>query len=215
MASPDFVLPGDQQNAQEYYERRMAQMEKLAAEIGIEPEEREMAIKKVLHPPTGTINCSALNEKGEMSGATTTAGMAWKIPGRAGDSPIIGAGAYCDQDVGSAGATGNGEENIKVCGAHTIVENMRRGMSPEEAGIDALKRIARNYNNDMRKLQYLDMKYYVLRKDGAYAGVGLWGQKTKDDFFAVNDGVPRREKLAYLFEGTTKSMAPVLSAPKK
>ena len=92
-----------------------------------------------------------------MSGATTTSGLAWKIPGRAGDSPIIGAGCYCDQDVGAAGATGNGEENIKICGGHTIVENMRHGMSPEEAGMDALKRIVRNYNGDMHKLAYMDM----------------------------------------------------------
>ena len=122
------------------------------------------AIERVLHPPTGTINCSAINEKGEMSGATTTSGLAWKIAGRAGDSPIIGAGCYIDQDVGSAGATGNGEENIKICGAHTIVENMRHGMSPQEAGMDALKRIVRNYNGDMHKMQYVDMSYYILRK---------------------------------------------------
>ena len=75
---------------------------------------------------------------------------------------------------GFAGATGSGEENIKVAGAHTIVENMRRGMSPLESGMDALKRIARNYNNDMSKLKFVDMTYYVLRKDGAYAGVSLW-----------------------------------------
>ena len=79
-------------------------------------------------------NCSALNEKGEMSGITTTSGLAFKLPGRCGDSPVIGAGCYTDQDVGSAGATGSGEENIKVAGAHTIVENMRHGMSPHEAG---------------------------------------------------------------------------------
>jgi len=66
--------------------------------------------------------------------------------------------------VGSAGATGSGEENIKVAGAHTIVENMRRGMSPLEAGMDALKRIARNYNNDMNKLKFVDMTYYILSK---------------------------------------------------
>ena len=87
-----------------------------------------------------------------------------------GDSPIIGAGCYTDQDVGSAGATGSGEENIKVAGAHTIVENMRHGMSPQEAGMDALKRIVRNYNGDMNKLRFMDMTYYILRKDGAYAG---------------------------------------------
>jgi N4-(beta-N-acetylglucosaminyl)-L-asparaginase len=217
LADPNYQFPDEEQNAQQYYERRMAEMEKLAAEIGIAPEEVQVAIYKVLHPPTGTINCSSLNEKGEMSSATATSGMAWKIPGRAGDSPIIGAGCYCDQDVGAAGATGNGEENIKVCGAHTIVEDMRHGMSPEEAGIDALKRIARNYNNDRKKLQYLDMQYYILRKDGAYAGVTLWGQSSngKDKFFAVNDGTPRREKLVALFDGANKGFPPVPTEKKK
>ena len=100
-----------------------------------------------------------MNEKGEMSGITTTSGLAFKLPGRCGDSPIIGAGCYTDQDVGSAGATGSGEENIKVAGAHTIVENMRHGMSPLEAGMDALKRIVRNYNGDMNKLRFMDMIY--------------------------------------------------------
>src|SRR5215467_11775600 len=156
LASPNFKFPdtgGDNTELTPLIEK----MEKMAAKIGIEPEFRMAAINRVLKPSTGTINCSAINAKGEMSGATTTSGLAWKIPGRAGDSPIIGAGCYCDQDVGSAGATGNGEENIKVCGAHTIVENMRHGMSPEEAGMDALKRIVRNFNGDMRKMQYVDM----------------------------------------------------------
>ena len=72
------------------------------------------------HPPTGTINCIALNEKGEMSATTTTSGMAWKIPGRVGDSPIIGGGLWLDQDIGGAGSTGRGEENMRVAGAHTV-----------------------------------------------------------------------------------------------
>src|SRR5258707_15619540 len=166
-----------------------------AADIGIPPAERMDAIHKVLNPPTGTINCSALNEKGEMSSVTTTSGLAWKIPGRCGDSPIIGAGCYCDQDIGAAGATGSGEENIKVAGAHTIVENMRHGMSPQEAGMDALKRIVRNYNGDMNKLHYVDMTYYVLRKDGAYACVCLWEGSSAGNphKFTVHDGTLRSE----------------------
>jgi N4-(beta-N-acetylglucosaminyl)-L-asparaginase len=67
---------------------------------GIAPELRRDAIHKVLFPPTGTIHCSALNEKGEISGCTTTRGLAFKLSGRCGDSPIIGAGCYTDQDVG-------------------------------------------------------------------------------------------------------------------
>jgi len=104
-----------------------------------------------MHPPNGTISCLALNSKGEMSGVTTTSGLAWKIPGRAGDSPTIGAGLYVDQDAGGAGSTGRGEENIRIAGAHTIVENMRRGMTPKEACLDALKRVARNFDNDVPK----------------------------------------------------------------
>ncbi len=136
---------------------RFRRLEERAADLGIAPELRREAVHKVLFPPTGTIHCSALNEKGEISGCTTTSGLAWKLPGRCGDSPIIGAGCYTDQDVGSAGATGSGEENIKVAGAHTIVENMRHGMSPLDAGMDALKRIVRNYNGDMNKLRFVDM----------------------------------------------------------
>lgn len=210
LADPNYKFPDEAQTSSEIWDYRMKKLDELAARLGIEPEYRQVAINKVLNPPTGTINCSALNDKGEMSSATTTSGLAWKIPGRVGDSPIIGAGCYCDQDTGAAGATGNGEENIKVCGAHTIVENMRHGMSPMEAGMDALKRIARNFNNDMKKLQYLDMQYYVLRKDGAYAGVTLWGQRNgQDKYFAVNDGSPRREKLTPLFEGSNKGFPPV------
>lgn len=188
----------------------------LAADLGI-PEARRMdAIYQVLHPPTGTINCSALNTKGEMSSVTTTSGLAWKLAGRCGDSPIIGAGCYCDQDVGAAGATGNGEENIKVCGAHTIVENMRRGMSPEEAGMDALKRIARNYNNDMRKLAFLSMFYYILRKDGTYAGVSLWsGADDKPRRYVVHDGTRRYEIAKYLFEGSAKTWPPTPNVQRR
>src|SRR5215472_12259658 len=87
-----------------------------------DPEKIAYAERVITHPPTGTINCLAVNEKGEVSGTTTTSGLAWKIPGRVGDSPIIGAGLFVDGDVGAAGSTGKGEENIKISGGHTIVE---------------------------------------------------------------------------------------------
>jgi N4-(beta-N-acetylglucosaminyl)-L-asparaginase len=190
---------------------RIQRMEDIAADIGIPPELRMEAIRCVVFPPTGTIHCSALNEKAEMSGCTTTSGLAWKIPGRVGDSPIIGAGCYTDQDVGSAGATGNGEENIKVAGAHTIVENMRHGMSPLDTGMEALKRIIRNYNGDKERLQFVDMVYYILRQDGAYAGVSLWeGYETnKPHQIAVHDGSRRLEKTVNLFAGASQSWPPV------
>lgn len=150
------------------------------------------AWQMAIHPPTGTINCLALNARGEMSGVTTTSGLAWKIPGRVGDSPIIGAGLYVDQEVGGAGSTGRGEENIRVAGGHTIVENMRHGMTPKEACLDALKRVARNFNNDRTRLLQFDLSFYALRRDGEYASASLWnGHK-----FAVNDGGESRLEAA-------------------
>ena len=153
------------------------------------------------HPITGTINCLALNTKGEMSGVTTTSGLSWKIPGRVGDSPIIGAGLYLDQDVGGAGSTGRGEENIRVAGAHSIVENMRHGMSPKDAILDVLKRVARNFDNDRERLAQFDLNFYALRKDGEFAGGSLWKGRERYRTFAVNDGgQSRQEPSIFLLE---------------
>jgi N4-(beta-N-acetylglucosaminyl)-L-asparaginase len=163
---------------------------------------REVAAR----PPTGTINCLGLNARGEMSGVTTTSGLAWKIAGRVGDSPIIGAGLYVDQDVGAAGSTGRGEENIRVAGAHSIVENMRHGMAPKDACLDVLKRVARNFDRDEARLRQFDLNFYALRKDGEYAGASLWnGVMRRGSFvsrqFAVNTGgASRLENCAYLLE---------------
>jgi N4-(beta-N-acetylglucosaminyl)-L-asparaginase len=209
--SPDWRRRFSNPNHADAWNQRIQRMEQVAADIGIPPELRMEAIRCVIFPPTGTIHCSALNEKNELSGCTTTSGLAWKIPGRVGDSPIIGAGCYTDQDVGSAGATGNGEENIKVAGAHTIVENMRHGMSPLDAGMDALKRIVRNYNGDKERLQFVDMVYYILRNDGAYAGVSLWeGYETgKPHQIAIHDGTRRLEKTVNVFPGPSRDWPPV------
>ena len=157
-----------------------------------------------LNPPHGTINCMALNEKGEMSAVTTTSGMAWKLSGRVGDSPILGGGLWLDQDVGGAGSTGRGEENIRSCGAHTIVENMRHGMPPKEAALDALKRVARNFDHDMERLALVDLNFYALRKDGEYAGASLWGPRPggAGAQFAVctGDRESHHETCVFLFE---------------
>jgi N4-(beta-N-acetylglucosaminyl)-L-asparaginase len=156
-----------------------------------------------LDPPSGTINCLALNQRGEMSGVTTTSGLAWKIAGRVGDSPIIGAGLYVDQEVGAAGSTGRGEENIRVAGAHSVVENMRRGMPPGEACQDVLKRIARNFDRDRSRLAKFDILFYALRRDGQYAGASLWSHSlgAARRQFAVNTGSGARlEPCAFLYE---------------
>ena len=189
---------------------RTRKLTEMASDLGIAPDQRLFAAEQVLWPTTGTIHVSVVNTKGEISGTTTTSGLAWKLPGRIGDSPILGAGSYTDQDVGSAGATGSGEENIKVAGAHTIVELMRQGYTPKEAGMETLRRIVRNYNGDMKKIRYLDMEYYIVRKDGAYAGCSLWstGATGKPRVFVVHDGTYRVEKCEALFQGAMTEWPP-------
>jgi N4-(beta-N-acetylglucosaminyl)-L-asparaginase len=218
LASPEWnkrVLPSPHT---ENFQERVQHLYEVAEGLGIEPELRRSAVHKVLFPPTGTIHCSARNEKGELSGCTTTSGLAWKLPGRCGDSPVIGAGCYTDQDVGSAGATGSGEENLKVAGAHTIVENMRHGMSPHDAGMEALQRIVRNYNHDMDRLRFVDMTYYILREDGAYAGVSLWTgyEPGRPHRIAVHDGTTKRnEKTVSMFGGASQEWPPTPAADAK
>jgi N4-(beta-N-acetylglucosaminyl)-L-asparaginase len=159
----------------------------------------------VLHPPTGTINCLAVDPDGAISGTTTTSGLSWKIAGRVGDSPIIGAGLYVDNDVGAAGATGKGEENIKIAGGHTIVEAMRRGATPTEACLEALKRVARNYNNSMEKLKQFHLLFYAVNKYGTYGSASLWQKDYKgkeNTHYAVDNGNgPRLMDCAFLFGG--------------
>jgi N4-(beta-N-acetylglucosaminyl)-L-asparaginase len=151
----------------------------------------------IRHPPTGTINCLAVDARGDISGVTTTSGLAWKIPGRVGDSPLIGCGLYLDNDVGGAGSTGRGEECIYINGAHTVVENMRRGMSPVEAALDAVKRVAARYGNDQQELATIDINFYAVNKRGEYGGACLW----KGGRFAVHDGQTAKViDSAYLFE---------------
>lgn len=149
------------------------------------------AEQRIAHPITGTINCLAVNAKGEVSGTTTTSGLAWKIPGRVGDSPIIGAGLFVDGDVGGAGSTGKGEENIKISGGHTIVEQMRRGVKPTDACLEAMGRVVRNYNADKKKLATFHLYFYALNKDGEYGSASLWKngyEESQVAKFAVHDG---------------------------
>jgi N4-(beta-N-acetylglucosaminyl)-L-asparaginase len=148
----------------------------------------------VMHPPTGTINCLALNAKGDISGTTTTSGLSWKIAGRVGDSPIIGAGLFVDNEVGAAGSTGRGEENIKIAGGHTIVEMMRKGASPTDACLEALRRVARNYQPFPDRLKQFHIQFYALNKNGEYGAGSLWGKHPngKQVQFAVHDGASAR-----------------------
>jgi len=126
----------------------------------------------------GTINCDAVNPKGEICGVTTTSGLAWKIPGRAGDSPILGAGLYVDGDVGAAGSTGRGEANLFNLCSFLIVENMRRGMHPKDAGMDALRRVKAN-TVEKRLLNSngnpnFGLNFYVVNGAGEHAGLSMY-----------------------------------------
>jgi N4-(beta-N-acetylglucosaminyl)-L-asparaginase len=148
----------------------------------------------------GTIHCSALDLRGNLSCVTTTSGLAFKIAGRVGDSPIIGAGLYCDNDIGSAGSTGRGEANLVNCSSVFIVESMRQGKTPEQACLDACQRIADH--NRMRRLKRDDgrpnfnVSFYALNKQGAYGAASIHaGPK-----FTVHDGTTSRAlDCAYLY----------------
>ena len=158
---------------------------------------REWASRIISERPTGTINCLAINANGDISGVTTTSGLAWKIPGRVGDSPLIGCGVYVDNEVGAAGSTGRGEECIYINGSRTVVENMRRGMSPAEAALDAIKRVSARYNHNRDELRKFNLNFYALNKKGEYGGAVLW----KSGRFAIHDGKEARlVDSAYLYE---------------
>ena len=137
----------------------------------------------------------AVDANGDISATTTTSGLSWKIPGRVGDSPIIGAGCCVDNEVGAAGSTGKGEENIKISGGHTIIEMMRQGKSPTDACLEAMARIARNYKNDKKKLGTFHIYFYAINKDGAHGAASLWRngyEPSKQASYAVHDGTEAR-----------------------
>ncbi len=126
----------------------------------------------------GTINCNGIGPNGDICGVTTTSGLAWKIPGRVGDSPILGAGLYVDNDVGAAGSTGRGEANLFNLSSFLIVESMRRGMAPKDAGMEALRRIKAN-TVERRLLNSggnpnFNIRFFVLNKRGEAAGVAMY-----------------------------------------
>lgn len=150
--------------------------------------------------PTGTIHCSAIDLEANLFCVTTTSGLAFKIPGRVGDSAVIGAGLYLENKIGSCGSTGRGEENLRNCSSFYVVESLRRGISPVEAGIQALQRVVQHVTEPylLRKdgRPNFGLKFYVLSKTGDFAGVSLWGP-TK---FAVTDeSGTRLEECRYLF----------------
>lgn len=147
---------------------------------------------------TGTCNLDIVGPTGDISSVTTTSGVSYKIPGRVGDSPIIGAGQYTDNDVGAAGSTGLGEANWMVCGAFLTVEHMRRGMSPTDACLETLRRVAamlppRWKGPDGRP--NFGLQYYALNKKGQY-GAASFGPAS---FAVCDERGPRHEACAVLY----------------
>jgi N4-(beta-N-acetylglucosaminyl)-L-asparaginase len=154
------------------------------------------------HHVYGTINCDGINSKGEICGVTTTSGLAWKIPGRVGDSPILGAGLYVDNEVGAAGSTGRGEANLYNLSSFYIVENMRRGMHPKDACIDALKRIKAGTVEkrllDEKGQPNFHLVFYALNKKGEYAGVSMF-ENIK--YAVCDENGPRTVACEFLLPG--------------
>ncbi|MDB4884502.1 MAG: peptidase asparaginase 2 [Gemmatimonadetes bacterium] len=165
----------------------------------------------------GTINMNGLTASGDVASVTTTSGLSWKIPGRIGDSPIIGAGQYCDNEVGAAGSTGRGEANIKVCGAFLAVEYMRMGLSPEAALMKVMERVIAMTESRLlndRGRPYFDLSYYAINKKGEHAGATAY----QGGSYAVCDAAgARKVDAAYLFKReerpTGKPMSGTLVKP--
>ena len=154
----------------------------------------------------GTINCNGVNSRGDVCGVTTTSGLAWKIPGRVGDSPILGAGLYVDGEVGAAGSTGRGEANLYSLASFLIVEGMRRGLHPKDAGLEALKRIKANTVPGLlnrRGEPNFNINFYIVNRKGEYAGVALYSTEANRARFAVCDEKGARiESAEPLLPGT-------------
>ncbi len=147
----------------------------------------------------GTISCNGMNSKGDVCGVTTTSGLAFKIPGRVGDSPILGAGLYVDNEVGAAGSTGRGEANLYGLCSFLIVDEMRRGAHPKDAGLEALRRVTAN-TKEKRLLNEkgtpnFGLNFYVFDKKGRYAGVTLSGG---GKYAVCDERGPRLEDLVAL-----------------
>lgn len=152
----------------------------------------------------GTINCNGINAKGEICGVTTTSGLAWKIPGRVGDSPILGAGLYVDGEVGAAGSTGRGEANLYSLASFLVVEQMRQGKHPKDAGLEALRRIKAN-TIEKRLLNpagnpAFDLNFYALNAKGEYAGVSMY----ESDYAICTENGPQTLKTEPLLPGKSR-----------
>jgi len=159
--------------------------------------------------PQGTINCNAVTANGDIAGTTTTCGLFFKIPGRLGDSPVIGAGLYVDGEIGACGSTGWGEGNLRSCGSHTVVEMMRQGKSPQEAALKTLERIvafAKDNREDSGRPKFQTV-FYAVNKRGEYAGASVYdgsyggtGRFSRAQFAVAESSGARLLETAYLYK---------------
>ena len=152
---------------------------------------------------TGTVHMSAMDARGDIASITSTSGLSYKIPGRVGDSPIVGVGQYCDNNTGAAGSTGRGEANMKMCGAFFIVEQMRMGASPEEACLRALQRVVETTEDrllDTNGRPKFNIEFYALHKSGEFGGARMYGLQEGEPMLAVADSDGARlEPIAWLY----------------
>jgi N4-(beta-N-acetylglucosaminyl)-L-asparaginase len=168
--------------------------------------DRQMMAEGLIDPNHfyGTINCNGVNAQGEICGVTTTSGLSWKIPGRVGDSPILGAGLYVDGAVGAAGSTGRGEANLYSLASFLIVEEMRHGKAPKDAGMEALRRIKANQVEkrllNPRGEPNFNINFYVVNAKGEYAGVTMYNPG-KVSFAVCDEKGPRLERMEPLLQG--------------
>lgn len=151
----------------------------------------------------GTINCNGVNANGDVCGVTTTSGLAWKIPGRVGDSPILGAGLWVDNEIGAAGSTGRGEANLYNLCSFLIVEQLRMGKSPKDAGMYALSRVKdatiEKRLQDEKGNPVFDLRFYVVNKSGEHAGCSM--RSDGNPKYAVCDeNGPRHEAMECLLD---------------
>jgi len=149
----------------------------------------------------GTINCNGLNARGDLAGVTTTSGLPFKIPGRVGDSPIFGAGLYVDGEVGAAGSTGRGEANLFGLSSYLIVERMRAGEHPKDAGLEALRRVVA-HTREARLLREpgrpnFNLSFYAVDRQGRFAGVSLY----QNAFAVCTDNGPEKRPTEALLPG--------------
>ncbi|CAN5453264.1 N(4)-(beta-N-acetylglucosaminyl)-L-asparaginase [soil metagenome] len=183
----------------------------------LDPDRRELAMRRLEREMIteglieenhfyGTINCNGVNARGEICGVMTTSGLAWKIPGRVGDSPILGAGLYVDGEIGAAGSTGRGEASLYSLCSFLIVEEMRRGKHPKDAGLEALRRIQaatieQRLLNE-RGTPNFNINFYILNRRGEYAGVAMYSPDGRQQFAVCDEKGPRLEVSTPLLEGS-------------